>query len=49
MLVTLAALCNATGIDMNDAAEQELDQNWKRIETIRAKQASKPNGSALPQ
>ena len=49
VLVTLAALCNATSIDMDDAAEKELDRNWSRIDRIRAKQATKPQGSALPQ
>jgi len=49
VLVTLAALSNAQGIDMDEAGEVELARNWSRIDQIRAKQASKPQGSALPQ
>jgi NTP pyrophosphatase (non-canonical NTP hydrolase) len=49
VLVTLAALCNANGVDMSEAGERELDRNWMRIDLIRAKQAMKPLGSALPQ
>ncbi len=49
VLVTLAALCTVRGIDMDLAGEQELSRNWSRIEKIRAKQAAKPQGSALPQ
>lgn len=49
VLVTLAALSNAQGVDMDDAGEVELARNWSRIDQIRAKQASKPLGSALPQ
>ncbi|NNU35664.1 hypothetical protein G9X64_03955 [Rhizobium sophorae] len=48
-LVTLAALCNANGIDMEEAGQRELDRNWARIDRIRAKQAARPQGSALPQ
>ncbi|WP_428414894.1 hypothetical protein [Pararhizobium sp.] len=49
VLVTLAALCNASNVDMERAGEQELSRNWSRIDKIRAKQASKPQDSALPQ
>lgn len=49
VLVTLAALCNATSVDMDDAAEQELQRNWSLIDRIRTKQAAKRQGSALPQ
>ncbi|MDH7641128.1 hypothetical protein [Sphingomonas oryzagri] len=49
VMVTLAGLCGASGINMDDAGDQELKRNWDRIETIRAKQASKPHGSPLPQ
>lgn len=50
VMVTLAALCNPHGIDMVVAAETELARILapKVIEKIRAKQASKPTGSALP-
>lgn len=49
VLVTLASLCSATGLNMDDAGDRELDRNWKRIDAIRAKQRSKPHGSPLPQ
>jgi len=48
-LLTLAALCNATDIDLADASESELARNWGRIDIIRAKFKTKPKGSALPQ
>lgn len=49
VMVTLAALCLANGIDMHEAAEVELKRIWTKVEQIRAKQAAKPRGSALPQ
>lgn len=49
VLVTLAALCNALKLTMDDAGDKELARNWERIEAIRRKQASKPAGSPLPQ
>jgi len=49
VMVTLAGLCSAAGIDMQDAADRELESNWRRIEAIRRKQANKPVGSPLPQ
>jgi NTP pyrophosphatase (non-canonical NTP hydrolase) len=49
VMVTLAALCAAAGIDMNNAADRELDRNWARIDAIRGKQANKPVQSPLPQ
>ena len=48
VMLTLAALCNAAGIDMMDCAETELARVWTKVYTIRAKQAAKPTGSALP-
>jgi NTP pyrophosphatase (non-canonical NTP hydrolase) len=50
VMVTLAALCNAAQIDMTDAAETELARILRPeiVEKIRAKQAAKPTGSALP-
>ncbi len=48
VMVTLAALSNAQDVDLEQAAELELTRNWARIEKIRAKQAAKPLGSALP-
>ena len=49
VIVTLAGLCSASNIDMQSSGDQELERNWKRIELIRSKHASKPHGSPLPQ
>lgn len=49
VMVTLAALCLAHGMDMHDAGETELARIWTKVEQIRAKQAAKPKHSALPQ
>lgn len=49
VMVTLAALCSASEINMDEAGNGELKRNWDRIEIIRAKQAAKPHGSPLPQ
>jgi NTP pyrophosphatase (non-canonical NTP hydrolase) len=49
VMVTLAALCLARGLDMHEAAETELRRIWTKIEQIRAKQAAKPKNSPLPQ
>ena len=49
VMVTLAALCLASSQDMHDAGEKELARIWTKVEAIRAKQATKPTGSALPQ
>lgn len=48
VMVTLASLCSASGIDMAEAGDRELAQNWERIEQIRAKQKSRQAGSPLP-
>jgi hypothetical protein len=44
VMVTLASLCSASGINMDKAGDRELDRNWDRIDLIRAKQESKPHG-----
>lgn len=49
VMVTLAGLCSASGINMDDAGNRELERNWERIEAIRAKQGAKPHQSPLPQ
>lgn len=49
VMVTLAAYCLAHGLDMSEAAETELARIWTKVDVIRAKQAAKPKGSALPQ
>lgn len=46
--VTLAALCNTYDLNISDEWQRELARVWTKIEAIRAKQASKPTGSALP-
>jgi NTP pyrophosphatase (non-canonical NTP hydrolase) len=48
VMVTLAALCIAAGIDMMQAARDELARVWTRIEKIRAKHKAKPKLSPLP-
>jgi hypothetical protein len=49
VMVTLAALCLASGLDMHNAGEIELARIWTKVEAIRAKQAEKPKHSPLPQ
>jgi hypothetical protein len=49
VMVTLAALCRAGGLDMHSAGEIELARIWTKVEDIRAKQAAKPKHSPLPQ
>lgn len=48
VMVTLAALCNANGLSIDDAAEDELERVYDKLEAIRKKQASKIANSALP-
>lgn len=48
VMITLAALCLARCLDMHVAGEDELARIWQKIDKIRAKQATKPRGSALP-
>lgn len=48
VMVTLAAYCLAHDLDMHEAGETELTRIWTKVEKIRAKQAAKPTGSALP-
>jgi hypothetical protein len=48
VLVTLAALCCAYGIDMQKAGTDEIIRCWDNIDRIRAKQAAKLKDSALP-
>lgn len=49
VMVTFAAWCDAHGIDMHEAGRVELARVWTKVDQIRAKQASKPKGSPLPQ
>lgn len=48
VMVTLAALCLAAGLDMHEAGWDELSRIWSKIDQIRAKQAAKPKHSPLP-
>ncbi|EGH47062.1 hypothetical protein PSYPI_34255, partial [Pseudomonas syringae pv. pisi str. 1704B] len=48
VMVTLAALCLANGMDMHASAETELSRIWTKVDQIRAKQAAKPAMSPLP-
>lgn len=48
VMITLAALCLASGLDMHAAGETELARIWTKVEQIRAKQAAKPAMSPLP-
>lgn len=48
VMVTLAALCLANGLDMHSAGETELARIWTKVEQIRAKQAAKPKYGPLP-
>lgn len=47
--LTLAALCNAQGLNMDAAAEDELARVWTMVEKIRAKHDAKPKHSPLPE
>lgn len=51
VMVTLAALCLANGIDMHSAGETELVRILRPevMDKIRAKQAAKPKHSPLPE
>lgn len=47
VMVTLAALCLAQGLDMHNAGDGELSRIWTEIDAIRAKQAAKPKHLSL--
>jgi len=49
VMVTLAALCLAHGLNMHEAGEIELNRIWGKIDIIRSKQAAKPRNSPLPE
>jgi uncharacterized protein YukE len=48
VMVTLAALCNASDANIDIAASDEIARVWTKIDQIRAKQAGKPKHSPLP-
>ena len=41
-MLTLAALCLARDLDMDQAGEDELARVWTKVEQIRKKRAAKP-------
>lgn len=49
VMVTLAAFCLAHNLNMEEEGERELERVWTKLDMIRAKQASKPKNSPLPQ
>ncbi|MGZ4968070.1 MAG: hypothetical protein ACXV8O_01525 [Methylobacter sp.] len=49
VMVTLAALCLAHGLNMHENGETELTRIWTMVEKIRQKQAAKPKYSPLPE
>ncbi len=49
VMITLAALCLANGIEMDTEGEIELKRIWAKKEAIRLKQLNKPKHSPLPQ
>lgn len=48
VMVTLAALCLANELDMQDCGEIELRRIWTKVDQIRDKQSKKPKHSPLP-
>ena len=48
VMVTLAGLCEAQGIQLDECAETELELVWTKVEKIRAKQKAKPKYGPLP-
>lgn len=49
VMVTLAALCDASQLDMDACGDNELFRVFTKVEQIREKQKSKPASSHLPQ
>lgn len=49
VMLTLAALCAAHKIDMDELGRRELSRAWTVIDKIRAKQAAKPKFGPLPE
>jgi len=47
-ILTLAALCNASDIDMENAGEEELRRVYSKIDIIRRKRSARTEGSPLP-
>lgn len=49
VMTTLAALCRVQGLELMLSGEAELQRIWGKIDAIRAKRATKPDNSPLPQ
>lgn len=49
VMVTVAGLCSAMGVDMMASGDDELVRDWARIDEIRLKANSKPDDTPLPQ
>lgn len=47
-MTTLAALCTAHRVNMQESANVELARNWVNVEKIRAKRTTKPEFGPLP-
>ena len=47
VMTTLASLCLAQGMNMQECADTELNRVWGKIDQIRKKQAAKPKNSPL--
>lgn len=48
VMLTLAGLATAAGLDLVQAAEAELGRVWRKIDVIRAKQSAKTADGPLP-
>lgn len=48
VIVTLAALCTAHSVNLDNSAESEINRVWMRIHKIREKHRGKPRNSPLP-
>lgn len=49
VMVTLASLCAAAGLDIKRDGEKELERIYTKVDVIRKKQAAKPKLSPLPE
>lgn len=48
VLLTLAGVCHAHGLDLESAGNAELARVWEKRDAIRRKQAARPLNSPLP-
>lgn len=48
VMITLAALCNANDLNIEDECQKELSRIWGKIEKIREKRNARPKNSPLP-